>query len=355
MKERVGRRSHSRPSRAEGPGKTQRVLMCWWGLRRRGSSHGITVAVALVTLGLALLIVGARWLVDGAAGLARRVGITPFVIAATVVGFGTSAPELAVSVSASAGGQPDLAVGNALGSNVFNLAVILGVAALVRPLRVSRAMLGREGLFLLASFLIFAALSADGVVDAADGVLMLVFMTGFTWISVQSGRRDNLSGRDGFASVARADVGGPKPRRIAFGVLAGLALLIGGSQALVAGAVDLAVGLGISARVIALTIVAAGTSLPELATSVAAAARRQEDIAVGNIVGSNVFNLLAILGVSAIVAPLPLSPSGSSDLAVMAIVTLAFLGLAWNRLTLSRAEGAVLLAGYVTYVVWLLL
>jgi len=305
-----------------------------------------------VALGLGLLIVGARWLVGGASGLARRIGITPFVIGATVVGFGTSAPELAVSVAAAAGGEPELSIGNVLGSNVFNIGVILGLAALLRPLRIKVDMLGREGVFLVLSVAIFAALAADGLVSRPDGALLLFFMAAFTWFSVQAGRESSGGERpppdDGAAS------GALQSRRIAFGILAGLALLILGSQALVAGAVDLATGLGVSARIIGLTIVAAGTSLPELATSVAVAVRRQDDIAVGNIVGSNVFNLLAILGASALVSPLPISTMGYQDLGVMGFVTLAFFALAWNRLMLSRGEGAVLLACYVTYLAWLL-
>jgi len=308
-----------------------------------------------VAIGLGLLVVGARWLVGGASGLARRIGITPFVIGATVVGFGTSAPELAVSVAAAAGGEPELAIGNVLGSNVFNIGVILGLAALLRPLRIKVDMLGREGVFLILSFLIFAALAADGLVSRPDGVLLLFFVAAFTWFSVQAGRESGGSGRDRPPPDDRGAGRALRPRRIALGVLAGLALLILGSQALVAGAVDLATGLGVSARIIGLTIVAAGTSLPELATSVAAAVRRQDDIAVGNIVGSNVFNLLAILGASALIAPLPMSTSGYLDLVVMGFVTLAFFALAWNRLTLSRGEGAVLLAAYLAYLAWLLL
>lgn len=305
----------------------------------------------LLASGLAALFAGGDRLVHGATMLARAVGLSPLVIGLTVVAFGTSAPELAASLAAALGGAPAVAFGNVVGSNVANLGLILGLAALLVPVTSGARFLRREMPFLLLTALLVPLLLVDGRAGRPDGVVLLLLLALYLWVLLRS------KGEPAAVAAEFEEAYGDGRRRARAGALwsaAGLVLLVLGARLMVTGAVGLAREAGIAERVIGLTVVAVGTSLPELASSLVAALRREGDIVLGNVVGSNIFNVLGILGVTALARPLPVQLAAAwPDLAVM----LAFTLLAWpfvaSRLRLERWEGAVLLAGYGVYVAWL--
>ena len=303
-------------------------------------------SVLLVAAGLVLLTGGAALLVSGAASAALRLGLTPLVIGATVVAFGTSAPELVVSVGAALDGAGGIAVGNVVGSNVANLALILGVAALVRPLPTEPAMLRRDLPVMALATLAAAACLADGAVGRAEGALLALALAGALAWSVRSARAEAVP--DGVPAAPEGT-----PLRNALGVAAGLAGLVAGAQMLVSGATDLAAAAGVPNAVIGLTVVAVGTSLPELATSVVAALRGDSSIAAGNVVGSNLFNALGILGLAALVSPLAAPGLRPADLGVLVGVTAVAGLMMWTGRTVGRWEGAALVAGYAAYIVTL--
>jgi cation:H+ antiporter len=301
--------------------------------------------------GLLLLIVGAELLVRGASRLARSFGVSPLVIGLTVVAFGTSAPEMAVSVQAAWKGQADLAFGNVAGSSIFNVLFILGVSACLAPLVVARQVVRQEVPVMVAVTGLAWLLAADGAVGRGEGLLLVLGLALYTCIQILQGRR---AARDEPASPV------PPPRRAlpALAVLAGLGLLVLGSRLFVGGAVELARILGLSELVIGLTIVAAGTSLPEVATSILAAVRGERDIAVGNVVGSNLFNLLGVLGVSAAVAPagVPVAPGALAfDVPVMFAAAVACLPIFFTGHRIARWEGLLFLGYYGAYVAYLIL
>ncbi len=312
--------------------------------------------VVLFVAGLGLLVLGAEWLVKGASRLAAALGISPLVIGLTVVAYGTSAPEMAVSIKSAWAGQPDLALGNVVGSNIFNVLFILGVSALVAPLVVSSqlvrldvpVMIGLSGLTLL--------MAGDGSIGRLDGALLFAGAIAYTVFQVRQSRRESAAIRDEFAQEY-GKKRSSTAANLAF-VGAGLVLLVLGSRWLVNGAVAFAQALGVSELVIGLTIVAAGTSLPEVATSVLAALRGERDIAVGNVVGSNIFNILSVLGLSALVAPsgLPVSPAlVAFDAPVMIAVAVACLPIFASGAAIARWEGALFLFFYVAYTAYLVL
>ena len=243
--------------------------------------------------GLVLLVLGAEWLVRGAARLATRFGISPLIIGLTVVAFGTSAPETAVSVGAALDGSGDIAIGNVVGSNIANVLLILGASALIAPLLVSRQLIRLDVPIMIVAGAATYALAFDGSLSRLDGALLFAGIVVYTLFLIYKSRQDKSTSGDEFSDEYGADQAGQRPAwRDLVLIVAGLALLIQGSDFLVTGAVALARTLGLSELVIGLTVVAVGTSLPELATSVMAALRGERDIAVGNIVGSNIFNLL---------------------------------------------------------------
>jgi cation:H+ antiporter len=312
----------------------------------------------LLALGLLLLAVGGEGLVRSASRLARRFGISPLVIGLTVVAFGTSAPELVVSLTATLDGNDAIAVGNAVGSNIFNVLAILGLCALVKPLIVAQQLVFRDVPVMIAASLLVLFLGLDGRLTALEGALLAVGLVWFCWDSVRESRRESAAVQQEYE---RAIPVAP-PRRGAWRdvtiVLASLLALVAGARALVAAAVALARGLGIDEGVIALTIVAAGTSLPEVAASLVATLRGERDIAVGNVVGSNIFNLLGILGLSAIASGsgLVVAPAVESfDLPVMTAVAVACLPLMARGHRIPRWQGALFLAYYVAYVLYLVL
>jgi len=304
-------------------------------------------AILLILLALILLFFGAEWLVKGSASLAIRLGLTPLVVGLTVVAFGTSMPEMVVSVNATLAGQGDIAAGNVVGSNIFNIGVILGLAALICPIRVGLPILRLDaplmaGVTALAVFLLMRQeVGRLAGIGLFAGLLVYV-----AWTVI-------MARREGTNDPGDYEEGVPGPTRSPWldglFILLGLVLLVAGSRFLVGGATTLARGFGVSEAVIGLTIVAAGTSMPELATSVLAALRKQPDIAIGNVVGSNLFNLLGILGVAATVRPLSTPGIQPLDLWVMLGFSLLLFPLLWTAQKLVRWEGSVLLVGYGIY------
>lgn len=315
----------------------------------------MTIQALLFLGGLALLYGGAEALVAGAVRLARAVGLGPLVIGLTVVAFGTSAPELVVSVLAAVAGTPDLAVGNVVGSNIANIALILALAAVFSPLRVESRVVAREIPLVIVVSAAFLLMMLDGRVGRVDGALLLTGFVGYLGAVLWAARRtrapDAAGDRPGPVPhpLPGALPNGPggRPWAAVLLILVGLGTLLAGAHLLIESSVWFARRVGISDLVIGLTLVAVGTSLPELATSAIAAIRGQADLAVGNVVGSNLFNLLAILGSAALVRPLPAAPElltfqGPVMLGAAALL----LPLAWTRFELQRWEGALLLVGY---------
>lgn len=310
-----------------------------------------TAAVVAVLGGLLLLLGGGDVLVRGAAGIAERFGTPPLVIGLTVVAMGTSAPELAVTTGAALSGAGDVALGNVVGSNLFNLLVVLGLTALIGGLHVDRVLLRLEAPLLVVLTGVVLLAARDGLQQWEGGVL-LVGAVAFTLALLRRARRDTAE-PDPLAAPA-----GHRSLRADAGLVgAGLVLLTVGAQLLVRGATDIATGLGVSQVVIGLTVVAAGTSLPELATSVVAAARGQRDIAVGNVLGSNLLNLLVVLGVGVVASSGGLAVDAAilgQDLPVLLVAQLALVPLLFTHARIGRVEGLVLLSGFGAYVTFLL-
>ncbi|HRK38108.1 MAG TPA: calcium/sodium antiporter [Burkholderiaceae bacterium] len=321
--------------------------------------------VLLFVAGLVALVAGANLLVRGAGKLALSLGISPLVVGLTVVAFGTSAPEVAVSVASVLEGKTDMAVGNVVGSNIFNVLFILGVSALIVPLVVNRQLIRQEVPFMVGISLLMVWLVHDGLLAQWEAGLLLALMVGYTGFLVVQSRRES-------AAVAAADdelageleplVQGAwdarLPAQLAL-IAVGLALLVVGSDWLVTAAVAFAKALGVSDVVIALTIVAAGTSMPEVATSITAAIKGERDMAVGNVVGSNIFNILGCLGISGLVASgagLTVAPSLLAlDVWVMLAVAVACLPMFATGGEIARWEGGVFAGYYVAYVSYLIL
>lgn len=312
----------------------------------------MTLSFLLLLAGGLLLATGAELLVRGSVSLARRWGLSPLIIGLTVVAFGTSAPELVVSVQGAIQGLGDLAVGNVVGSNIVNIGLILGLAAAIRPIRIQLNLLRFDAPLLAAVSAATALVLAAGSLSRIWGGLLVAGLIAYTAHSIRMARREN---RNGVSEEFREGVAAPTPSVwIDFAlVLGGLLLLVGGSRLFIAHATAIARELGVSEAVIGLTLVAVGTSLPELATSVLAAVRRQVDIAVGNVIGSNLFNLLGILGTAALVKPLAAPGIHAVDLGVMIAFAVGLVPLLVTRRTLHRWEGLVLIAGYGAYLAWL--
>lgn len=309
-----------------------------------------------IILGFVLLIWGADRFVMGAAALARNLGISPLLIGLTIVGFGTSAPEILVSAMAAYEGNPGLAVGNAVGSNIANIGLILGTSALVAPLVVQSDILRREiPLLLLVSFGAYLLL-LDGDLDRSDGVLMLTGLAGALIAVVHIGRQ--RAARDPLEKEFEEEIPSDLSTLAAsLWFAGGLVLLLVASRMLVWGAVGVATAFGISDLVIGLTIVAIGTSLPELAASIASTLKGENDIAVGNVIGSNIYNMLAVLGIPGLLAPSTVDHMVlTRDLPIMLALTIALLILGWGQKgngRISRLEGILLLSCFIIYQGWL--
>jgi cation:H+ antiporter len=316
------------------------------------------LAVSSIIAGLALLVWSADKFVIGAAALARNLGVPPLLIGLTVVGFGTSAPEIVVSVMAALKGSPGIAVGNAIGSNIANIALILGATALIAPLAVQSDILRREYPLLLVVSVLAYLLLLDGDLVFIDGMVLLsgLVVTMLLLVRIGLNRRDN----DPLVAEIDAEIPtGVRTGMAVFWLLLGLALLVASSRLLVWGAVEIATAFGVSELVIGLTIVAVGTSLPELAASVASALKREHDLAIGNIVGSNIWNLLAVLSAPGLLAPgLIASDVITRDMPVMLALTVALFLMGRGRGgqgVINRVEGSILLTCFVAYQGWLII
>lgn len=313
--------------------------------------------VVLLICGIGVLYYGAEWLVRGAARLAASLGVSPIVVGLTVVSFGTSAPELVVCTVAAWGGNPDLAIGNVMGSNLANIGLILGLTALVRPLDVRARVVWREMPLMLLVTLALYPLAWDGVLSRGDGVLLLFALVAyliFVFYSVEDEAPEILGEYEEFMKESDRTTSLVSGTDVLW-VIAGSVCLVLGGICIVEGAVEIASSLGISEVVIGLTVVAVGTSLPELATSLVAALRSEADIAVGNVIGSNIFNVAAILGTASVVSPLAI-PSHvlTRELVVVVAMSLLLFPILRTRWRIRRWEGALLLACYVGAVTWLL-
>lgn len=315
----------------------------------------ISWAFLLLAAGLVLLVAGGELLVRGAAGLAAAMRISPLVIGLTVVAFGTSSPELAVSVTSALTGQADVAVGNVIGSNIFNVLFILGVSALITPLAVSVQLVRLDVPLMIFASAALWIFSSDGTLSRAECAALLLGLVAYLGWTVRQSRREAADLKEGAAGAPVWTVWSLSSQ-IAL-IVGGLVLLTFGSTWLVQGAVGLARFWGVSELIIGLTIVAVGTSLPEVATSVLAAVRGQRDIAVGNIVGSNLFNILGILGIAGLVSQSPLAVPVAAirfDLPVMTAVAVACLPIFFTGHLIARWEGALFLGYYVAYTAWLI-
>jgi cation:H+ antiporter len=307
------------------------------GRSNAGSRH---VTYLVFALGLAGLFFGGNWLVQGASAIALRLRISPLVIGLTVVGFGTSTPELLVSLQAALRGASGIAIGNVVGSNIANILLILGIAAVIGPFTASLSALRRDLGWMLGAALITLPAFWGGMVGRWEGAALTLGILLYVTICLRQ------AGTEEAPAIAPAPVW-----KSTLVVLAGLATLLVGARLLVDSATDIARTFGVSEAVIGLTIVAVGTSLPELATSVVAAIRGERDIALGNVVGSNVFNILAILGITALVAPIPVEARFLAvDAPVMIAVSLLLVGTIWLGRGMGRAAGALFLALYLAYV-----
>lgn len=311
------------------------------------------LTLSLGTVGLLLLYFGGEWLVQGASSLAARFGVSQLAIGLTIVALGTSAPELVVSINAALSGASDISVGNVVGSNIANITLILGLAALIYPVTVQVKLVRLDAPLMVAASIGLVLVMLDGEASRLEGVVLLVSLGAYMVFTLWEVRRAPAELRSEIKSVAPDGPVGP--RWSALLIVAGLVFLMLGGQLLVTAAVDLATFVGLSEAVIGLTIVAVGTSLPELATSVVAALKGQGDIAVGNVVGSNLFNILGILGATAILRPLALGAISWVDLGVMVAVAVVLMLLITLRARLGRVEGFCLLAGFVGYTSWLVL
>jgi cation:H+ antiporter len=316
---------------------------------------------AILVAGLVLLVLGAEGLVRGSSRLAAILGIPPLIIGLTIVAYGTSAPEMAVSVMSSFAGQADIAVGNVVGSNIFNVLFILGISALVAPLVVTRQLIRSDVPIMIGVSILMLVFGLDGNIGRVDGIILFVGAVVYTLSLIyQSSKQKNNSEEDEFArEYGRVEATSPIVwvKNLAF-IIGGLVLLVLGSRWLVDSAITIARSLGVSELLIGLTIVAAGTSLPELATSVVATIRGERDIAVGNVLGSNIFNILAVLGLSAIVSPEGINVSEAVlqfDVPVAIAVAFACLPIFYSGSKIDRWEGFLFLAYYLAYTAYLIL
>lgn len=314
--------------------------------------------ILLLIGGLALILIGANGLTDGAAAVAKRLRISDLVIGLTIVAFGTSAPELVISVISALHGSAELAIGNVVGSNIFNVLMIVGCTALVLPIRIGEGTLSKEIPFvILASLVLFVCANdvmldgaATNVIDRSDGLLLLAFFLifmSYTFAIARSGTAEEAEGE----KVKSMPIW-----KSTVYIVAGLAGLIFGGQFFVDGASGIARSLGVSESMIGLTLVAVGTSLPELATSIAAALKKKPGIAIGNVIGSNLFNIFFVLGCSATVFPLPMGKINNFDLWVMIASAMLFWLVGWffKKRTITRMEGGLLVACYIVYTAYLI-
>ena len=305
-------------------------------------------SLTLLILSLMALYIGAGWLVQGSSALALKAKISPLVIGLTIVAFGTSAPELAVSLGATLRGQGDIAIGNIVGSNIFNIGVILGVSATICPLQVKKQLLRIDIPIMLVATILFTILFWNGTLGRMEGLFFLTGIIIYTLLSLLYSRKQEEEPNLELEEQ-------PKHWTVdTLTIIGGLVVLVFASRLLVDNAVSIAKELGVSEAVIGLTIVAAGTSMPELATSFVATYKHKTDIAIGNIVGSNLFNILAIAGSCSFIHPIEAKNVNYIDLLVMLAISILLLPLMKSGQKISRTEGGALILFYVIYLFWLL-
>ena len=310
-----------------------------------------------LVLGLVLLVVGAEALVRGASRLASSLGISPVIIGLTVVALGTSAPEISTTAKAAFSGHTSLALGNIVGSNILNILLILGLAALIRPLRVAHQLIRWDVPLMIGLALLLWLFGLDGRLGLLDGVILLAGMCAYLVLCVMDARIESGEVRETYAQQFQKTSSGSRITQIMIALM-GLVLLVGGAQLLVGASLSLARILGLSELVIGLTIVAIGTSLPEVAASLVAALRGQRDLAVGNVVGSNIFNILAGLGLGAVLTPEGIAVDASAmgfDIPVMIATSIACLPIFLSAGEIARWEGALFLVFYAVYTSYLVL
>lgn len=316
-------------------------------------------AIAFLIIGLVLLVYSADFLVKGAANLAAALGISPLVVGLTVVAFGTSAPELAVSVMSAFKDQADIAVGNVIGSNIFNILFILGISAMIIPLAVNAQLVRFDVPVMIFVSVLLYFLSMDGLISRVDGILLFLVLLSYVAFLLRISKKEKDAGS---LSEYEQEYGkhtvDPKWLKNTVFVLGGVAGLVIGSDRLVFGAVYIAKHFGVSELIIGLTIIAAGTSLPEVATSVVAALKGERDIAVGNVVGSNIFNIVTVLGISSMVAPAGVAVAKVAldfDMLFMIAIAVAALPVFFHGYKIGRMSGFFFLSFYAAYVVYLIL
>jgi cation:H+ antiporter len=322
---------------------------------RRGRYGSMTYLLLLV--GFALLIKGADYFVEGASSIARSLRVSPLLIGLTIVAFGTSAPEATVSILAALEGSADVAIGNVVGSNIFNITLTVGVTAFLSPLVVESSTIRKEIPFTMLGSIVLLILISDVVLNGSndnyltrsDGLIFLAIFSIFLYyiFEVARNNRSEMENKDSLPNT-----GWGKNSLLTIG---GLAAIIFGGQLVVTNAVEIAYSFGMSETLVGLTIVAIGTSLPELVTSVTAALKKQSEIALGNIVGSNIFNIFFVLGASAVISPLPVDSNIFTDMFILIGVTGALFIFSRSQLKISRGEGVILAIGYIIYLVYIIL
>ena len=310
------------------------------------------MSVLILLAGFALLYFGGEYLVKGSSSLALQLGVTPLLVGLTVVAFGTSSPEMAVSVKAGLSGVGDVALGNVVGSNIFNILGILGIAALVQPMVVKAQIIQVDSPIMIGVSLLLCFFYRDGMLSRAEGIGLFLGIIVYVIFSIRLARKEKQEVKDEFAEGIQEDHQ-PLWVNLLF-IGGGLVALVFGGRFFVDGSVAIARSLGVTEAVIGLTIVAIGTSMPELATSLIASMKKEGDIAIGNIVGSNIFNILAILGITAMLQPLAMGNITWTDMVVMVVTAVVLVPIMRTGFTISRAEGAVMLVAYVGYVVYLI-
>jgi len=316
------------------------------------------VSILLFAAGLVSLVTGAESLVAGASRLAGVFRVPPLLVGLTVVAFGTSSPELAVSIDSALSGESGISLGNVLGSNIFNILFILGLSALIIPVTVSRKLVRLDVPVMIAVSLFLLILSLDGELSRSEGVVLLLCLAAYIFFLIRQGLSEKTLPPEDGTGGRRARRRGSRPVIDALMIVLGFALLVLGSDWLVRGAVSIAVSLRVSGMVIGLTVVAVGTSLPELFTSVVAAVRGERDIAVGNVIGSNIFNIMGVLGASAVLSPrsIPVPPAVLGfDMPVMAAAAVACLPIFFTGGRISRPEALLLLGYYFAYAAYLVM
>ncbi len=312
----------------------------------------ILISILIILAGSLLLYFGAEGMVRGSSSMAFRFKITPLVIGLTVVAFGTSSPELVVSISASLKGNGEIAIGNVIGSNICNVALILGVSALIRPIKVNLKLISTDISVMLAASALFIIVLIDGEISRLDGIILFAGIIIYNgWTIYEAKKVKNKTAEERYSDELPQMT--KKPVMDIILMAGGFAVLVLGADLFLKGAIDVAEFLGADDAFIGLTIVAFGTSLPELATSVVAAIKNEGDISIGNAIGSNMFNLLCIIGIAGIILPINASNIKPVDLGVMIFTALLLLPLAWSKLKLERWEGGLLLSVYIGYMLYL--